>query len=48
MEYQMKVLFTRLMEVWANASLYDFGFAAAWIVLIGYLVSKTSQVTSKY
>ncbi len=48
MEYKMHVLFTRLMEGWSNASLYDFAFMAAWIVLVGYVVSKSSQVTTKY
>ena len=48
MEYRINVIFMRLMEIWTNASLYDYAFAGAWIVLTGYVVSKTSQVSAKY
>lgn len=48
MEYRLRNLISRVLEAWSNASLYDYAFAAAWIILIGYLVSKTSQVTTKY
>ena len=47
MEYRIQTWCQKVMDNWANATLYDFAFIAAWIVLIGFLVSKTTSFSAR-
>ena len=47
MEYRIQTWCQKLMDNWANATLYDFAFTAAWIVLIGFLISKTTSFSAR-
>ena len=47
MEYRIQTWCQKLMDNWANATLYDFAFTAAWIMLIGFLISKTTSLSTR-
>jgi len=40
MERQIHFWCHRIMENWHSATVYDYAFATAWILVVGFLVSK--------
>ncbi|GAB4139272.1 MAG: hypothetical protein Tsb009_08130 [Planctomycetaceae bacterium] len=40
---QMRILTIKLIEAWSHATLFDYTYTAAWIVLVGYLIGKSSR-----
>lgn len=40
MQRQITIWCQTIMENWHNATLYDFAFAMAWILIGGFLISR--------
>lgn len=37
----------KILHCWQSATLQDYLFAVAWVVLIGYLISKMSSFSTR-
>lgn len=37
----------KLLENWHNATIYDYAFLTAWVLVAGFLISKISSYSTK-
>ena len=46
MARQVSIWCQGLLDGWSQATWFDYTFTAVWVVLIGYLVVKTSRLST--
>ncbi len=47
MEQQISYWCQKIMENWDKATVHDYAFATAWIIVVGFLISKLSAYSVK-
>jgi len=47
MPTQISLWCQRILNTWYSATLVDYAFAVAWVVIVGYLISKLTSYPTR-